>query len=93
MDRKEIKEIRETLNLNREEFANVLGSHSASVHRWETNASSSPDKSILGYLLVMQKMIKQGRANKLSDNLRNALVMGGHLLALYTLLKMFFEEK
>jgi len=92
MDAREIRETREKLDLTRSEFAQILGTNTATIWRWEVG-NSSANKCSLIYIRTIQN-ITQNHPNieELKKILKESLLIGGTLRAVYTILQLFYNE-
>lgn len=87
MDATEIVKIRESLCFTRDEFAELLGVDATTIWRWEMG-KSRPDKYLEGFMIITQQVISKNDGLKLKE----ALIIGGHLLAIHTVLKQYFDS-
>ena len=97
MKGKDITEIKQVLKLNREEMAKMCGVHPTTIYRWEKNGKneiSGIEPMQAGILLKLLNKIKNNskEINKISRDIKNALLIGGAIFGLYILLKALFDE-
>lgn len=89
MTREEIKELRNSLNLNQAQFAQLLGVHAVTVSNWERGAYP-PNPHQLGLLTHFREGAKD---NEVKDNLLKILVGVGVGVAIALLLKHLLSKK
>lgn len=85
-----IKNIREGLGLNAHAFAEIIGVHVSTLYRWEAQAEREARMELLQArileALARQLKAKKIEQEKLGEDLKKALMVGGALAALYILL-------
>jgi len=92
----EIAAIRGALGLSAAQFAQVLGVHPSSVHRWEAvgKESVTVDGVAANLLVALAQDIKKRRdAAKVGEAIGQALMIGGTLIALGVLVNWLTDGK
>lgn len=92
----EIAAIRGALGLSAAQFAQVLGVHPSSVHRWEASGGQavSVDGVAANLLVALALDVKNRRdAAKVGDAIGQALMIGGTLIALGILVNWLTDGK
>jgi transcriptional regulator with XRE-family HTH domain len=86
----EVKQLREGLGLNAYAFAEILGVHVSTLYRWEqARGQVNMDllqARILERLAEQLQVKKEAEQKQLGEDLKNALLVGGALVALALLL-------
>lgn len=91
MKGRRVTEIREALGLNRGQFAELMGVHSASVYRWESARGELIVDPFHGRLLALMDSTKAGALPRLGRRVIPALMTRGPLYALHRLLAGLFK--
>ena len=88
---KDVKYIREKLELDYEEFAKLLGVTSRSVRRWELEASPEKIPGSAGDILSALRFGLEKDSKKLIKFIAGVIAIGGLAFLLTKLLESFFE--
>lgn len=87
----EISDIRSSFGLSATQFAQVLGVHPSTVHRWESAGPQSvPVDGVAANLLIalrQRPLLSDREGAQVGDRIAQALIVGGALVALAALIE------
>lgn len=93
-----IRQIRESLGLSVPQFASVLAVHAGTVHRWEAAGEQFvPVDGVAAAVIAAlnDRMTPSGqfKPQEVGEQIAQALLVGGALVALALLLNAIFKQK